>query len=99
MMAFDRMPSPRLEAQTLDTLRSVMQRAVRKGDHGQELQDVLERTASEARDKDIRAEQLLIIMKDLWYSLPDVRTAEDSDRQTELLQELISRCITQYYAT
>jgi hypothetical protein len=99
MMAFDRMPSPRLEAQTLDTLRSVMQRAVRKGDHGQELQDVLERTASEARDKDIQAEQLLVIMKDLWYSLPDVRKAEDTDRQTELLQELISRCITQYYAT
>jgi hypothetical protein len=98
MMAFDRMPSPRLEAQTLDALRSVMQRAVRKGDHGQELQDVLARTASEARDKEIQAEQLLIIMKDLWYSLPDVRTAEDTDRQTELLQELISHCITQYYA-
>jgi hypothetical protein len=99
MMAFDRMPSPRLEAQTLDALRSVMQRAVRKGDHGQELQDVLARTASEAHDKEIQAEQLLIIMKDLWYSLPDVRKAEDTDRQTELLQELISHCITQYYAT
>ena len=98
-MAFDRMPSPRLEAQTLDTLRSVMQRAVRRGDHGQELQDVLARTASEAHDKAIQAEQLLIIMKDLWYSLPDVRKAEDTDRQTELLQELISHCITQYYAT
>ena len=99
MMAFDRMPSPRLEVDTVDALRAVMQRAVNRGDHGQELQDVLMRAATEAREKDIHAEQLLIFMKDLWYSLPDVRKAEDSDRQTELLQELISRCITQYYAS
>ena len=36
-------------------------------------------------------------MKDLWYSLPDLRS-KDTDRQIELLQELISRCITQYYS-
>ena len=98
MMAFDRMPSPRLEAPTLDALRAVMQRAMRKGDHGTELQEVLARAATEAREKDIHAEQLLVIMKDLWHSLPDLRTA-DTDRQNELLQELISRCIAQYYAS
>ena len=98
MMAFDRMPSPRLEAPTLDALRAVMQRAMRKGDHGMELQEVLARAATEAREKDIHAEQLLVIMKDLWHSLPDLRAA-DTDRQNELLQELISRCITQYYAS
>lgn len=99
MMAFDRTPAPRLEAHTIDELRSVMQRAMRKGDHSQELQGVLARAAAEAREKQIHAEQLLVIMKDLWYSLPDLRSVEDSDRQTELLQELISRCISQYYAT
>lgn len=98
MMAFDRMPSQRLEAPTLDALRAVMQRAVRKGDHGMELQEVLARAATEAREKNIHAEQLLVIMKDLWHSLPDLRAA-DTDRQNELLQELISRCITQYYAS
>ena len=48
MMAFDRMPSPRLEAQTLDALRAVMQRAMRKGDHGTELQQVLAQLCSQA---------------------------------------------------
>ena len=99
MMAFDRMPSPRLEDPTVEALRTVMQRAMRKGDHGMELQEVLARAATEAREKDIYAEQLLVIMKDLWYSLPDLRGAADIDRQNELLQELISRCITQYYAS
>ena len=99
MMAFDRMPSPRLEATTLDALRAVMQRAVRKGDHGLELQEALARAATEAREKEIHAEQLLVIMKELWHSLPDLRGAADTERQNELLQELISRCITQYYAS
>jgi len=45
MMAFDRTPAPRLEADTLEALRTVMQRAVRQGDHAQELQDVLIRAA------------------------------------------------------
>ena len=98
IMAFDRTQSPRLEASTLDALRDVMQRAMHRGDHGLELQDVLMRASAEARTKDIQAEHLLIVMKELWYSLPDVRGAGDSDRQTELLQELISRCISQYYA-
>ena len=98
MMAFDRMHSPRLEADTLEALRGVMERAMRRGDHPQELQDILTRAATEARTKDIHAEQLLVIMKELWYSLPDVRGAGDSNRQTELLQELISRCISEYYA-
>ena len=99
MMAFDRMPSPRLEAPTLDALRGVMQRAMRKGDHGTELQDVLALAARDAREKEIHAEHLLVIMKDLWHSLPDLRGAADADRQNELLQELISRCISQYYAS
>jgi transcriptional regulator of aromatic amino acid metabolism len=99
MMAFDRMPSPRLEAETLDALRAVMQRAMHRGDHPRELQDVLTRAATEAREKQIRAEQLLIMLKELWHSLPDLRSVEDSDRQIELLQELISRCIAQYYGT
>jgi hypothetical protein len=96
-MAFDRTQSPRLEADTLEALRDVMERAMRRGDHGQELQDVLTRAAAEARTKDIHAEQLLVIMKELWYSLPDLRTATGDDRQSELLQQLISRCISQYY--
>ena len=98
MMAFHRMPSPHLDIETVQALQTVMQRAVHKGDHEQELQNVLARAATEARTKQIHAEQLLVIMKDLWYSLPDVRSAEDSERQTELLQQLITRCISQYYA-
>ena len=98
-MAVDRTPTPRLEADTLDSLRSVMDRAVKRGNHTHELRVVLTRAAAEARDKAIPPEQLLIIMKDLWHSLPELRRTADSDRQNELLQELITRCIEHYYET
>ena len=98
MMAFDRTPSPRLESDTVDALRVVMNRAVAHGTHPDELHDVLCRAANEARDKGIQAEQLLVVMKDLWHSLPELRSISDGERQNELLQQLISRCIEQYYA-
>jgi hypothetical protein len=97
MMAYERTPSHRLEPETAEALRGVMNRAVARGDHSDELHDVLCRAAAEAREKGIQAEQLLVIMKDLWNSLPELRRVTGSERQTELLQELISRCIERYY--
>jgi hypothetical protein len=97
-MAFERTPhvSPRLGPETMQKLSDVMDRAVRRGDHSDELHDILCRAAGEARERGIRAEQLLVIMKDVWHSLPALQQG-DSERQTELLQELISHCIQQYY--
>jgi len=97
-MAFNRTPSPQLESETAEALRAVMDRAVRRGNHTDELHDILRRVSAEAREKGIQAEQLLIIMKELWYSLPELRRVADNDRQVALLQELISRCIDRYYA-
>ena len=97
-MAFERTPhvSPRLCPETMQQLSEVMDRAVRRGDHSDELHTLLCRAAEEARERGIRAEQLLVIMKDVWHSLPALQQG-DSERQTELLQELISHCIRQYY--
>ena len=99
MMAFDRTPSSRLEPATVEALREVMDRAVRRGNHADELHDVLCRAATEAHDKGIQAEQLLLIMKELWHSIPELKHATDAERQTTLLQELITHCIQRYYAS
>lgn len=99
MMAFERTPSPRLEPDTMEALREVMDRAVRRGNHGDELHDILCRAAAEAHEKGIQAEQLLLVMKELWHSLPELNRASDTDRQTTLLQELITHCIQRYYAS
>ena len=99
MMAFERTPppSPRLDPETIETLSSVMERAARRGNHTDELHDALCRAAGEAHEKGIRAEQLLVIMKDMWHSLPALQELGDSERQAVLLQELITHCIQRYY--
>ena len=47
----------------------------------------------------MQAEQLLLVLKEVWYSLPQLATLPGDDVQTRLLQQLISRCIQQYYAS
>jgi predicted component of type VI protein secretion system len=99
MMAFDRTPShPTLAPETVEALRQSLTRSARQGNHSDDLRDLLCNAAAEARDKGIQAERLLLILKDIWYGLPQVASATSSDAENALLQELISRCIQQYYA-
>jgi hypothetical protein len=99
MMAFDRTPAPQdLEPQTLADLRVALQQSADRGVHGDDLRDVLCRVADEARRKGIQAERLLVLLKDTWYSLPHITGAPSRDNSHALLQELVSRCIHEYYS-
>ena len=99
MMAFDSTPSAStLAPSTVEALRATLSTSVAQGTHGRELHDVLCHAAEEARVKGIHAERLLVILKDIWYGLPDVGAAGSSEAEIALLQELISRCIQEYYS-
>jgi hypothetical protein len=99
MMAFDRTPSPQnLDPDTVEAIRAVLAISVAQGNHSDRLRDLLCTAAAEAREKGIQAERLLVILKDVWYSLPEVAKAKSSTAENALLQELISRCIQEYYA-
>ena len=99
MMAFDR-PSGNtvLDPATEADMRAVLSRSVASGNHGSELKAVLVRAAADARSRGVQAEQLLIALKEVWYSLPQLSAQHNSDVQTRLLQELIARSISEYYA-
>ena len=100
MMAFDRTPNePALDPSTVAELRAVLSRSVMAGNHGDDLKGLLRRAAGEARSKGLQAEQLLVALKDIWYSLPDLSTQPGNEMQTRLLQQLIARCIQEYYGT
>ena len=99
MMAFDRTPSyPTLDPSTVAALRTVLAQSVVQGNHVDALRELLCHAAEEAREKGIQAERLLILLKEIWYSLPEVANAPSVDVENTLLQELISRCIHEYYA-
>ena len=99
MMAFDRnRETPALDAATITELRATFTRSLEAGNHGDELKAVLARAAKDARAKGILAEQLLLALKDIWYSLPQIAAHSGNDVQMRLLQQLIARCIQEYYA-
>jgi hypothetical protein len=99
MMAFDRTPSPpTLASETIESLRVTLTRSIEQGRHSDDLHQLLCEAAAEARTKGIQAERVLVILKDVWYSLPEVAKSRSGASENALLQELISRCIHEYYA-
>ena len=80
MMAFERTPASNdLDPQTIADLRAALEKSANRGTHGDELRDVLCRAAAEARRKGIQAEQLLVVLKDIWYSMPQIAGASRGD--------------------
>ena len=97
MMAFDHTRPVTLGPETVEALRSAFARSLAQGNHDDELGALLSRAADEARGKGIQSEHLLVILKDVWFSLPELASRTGSDAETALLQDLISRCIREYY--
>ena len=99
MMAFDRSSgAPSLDPGLVAELRQTLSRSIATGNHGDELRGLLTRAAGDARSKGLQAEQLLVALKDIWYHLPQVSSQQGTEPQTRLLQQLIARCIQEYYA-
>lgn len=98
MMAFDSSHTPpsRLDDATLDSVREAISAYLSTSD-GDGLQSALMALSSEARAKDVLPEQLLVTLKDLWSSLPEVRHMADHREKTQILQRVVTICIREYY--
>ena len=100
MMAHDSSPPPSagLADATVARTRVALSGYLEDPDeHAQELRDALDAMASEAREKTMLPEQLLVVLKEIWYALPAVRALEDSGAQIRLLQRVVTMCIKEYY--
>ena len=98
MMAHDWTSRPDdLSEETIAAVRSALGRYVVDPTDGDELRASLQTMASEARDKSIRAEQLLVVLKDVWYALPGMRGTIEPTEQVRLLQRVVTMCIGEYY--
>ena len=101
MMAYDSgLPPAALSAETVAALRAALQKYLEEPEaNGQALQSALGRMAQEAHQKSIAPEQLLVALKDVWYSLPAVQTLVEPEGQVRLLQRVVTLCINEYYRT
>jgi hypothetical protein len=100
MMAHDQSaPRPDLSTAAIANLRQALSDFLTNPADTSKLDGALRSLTAEARDKHVHAEQLLIVLKDLWYGLPQVRETPAGDAQNTLLQRVITQCIRQYYST
>ena len=101
MMAFDSSHNPpgRLDDATVDGLRAALRAFLGNGGSSTTLKDALIQMSREARERGILPEQLLIVLKDTWSTLPEVRVMDNTNEQVRLLQRVVTMCIKEYYGT
>ena len=100
MMAYESSPPPAagLAEETVARTRVALSNYLEDSEAGSaELRDALDAMAAEARSKSMLPEQLLVVLKDVWYALPAVRAIDDSGAQIRLLQRVVTMCIKEYY--
>jgi len=100
MMAYDsgQTPPSRLDDASIDALRVALRSYLQDSKDPSILQPSLLAIASEARARDILPEQLLVVLKDVWSTLPEVRSMMNSREQVNLLQRVVTMCIKEYYS-
>lgn len=100
MMAQDSTPPRRqLSAEAIGSLEAALQRYLVGEPESAALQSTLRQISAEARDRGIHAEQMIVLLKDLWFQLPEIRSAPPGDQQPEMLQRAVTLCIREYYAS
>ena len=87
-----------LAEETIAAVRAALVRYVDAPSNGDELRSALHAVAADARAKSVAPEQLLVALKDIWYSLPVGRSRHDPTQQIQLLQRVVTMCIKEYYA-
>ena len=100
MMAFDSSPTPpsRLDDATVTAVRDALRDYLVDDSHPHALRGALQRMSAEARQKGVRAEQLLVLLKDAWSTIPEVRAMTDARAQSHRLQHVVTMCIKEYYS-
>ena len=100
MMAFDasRTPPSRLDDETIASVRDALRGYLANANHASPLRQALLLMATEARGKTMVPEQLLVVLKELWGGLAEVRAMADLEQQIRLQQRVVTMCIKEYYS-
>ena len=90
-------PAIPLSHDALDAMRHAVRVSLEQPAEASGLRAALRAVAVEAQARQIRAEQLIVVLKQVWHTVPEVRSAPTRDIQDGLLDRLITACIQEYY--
>jgi hypothetical protein len=87
-----------LSSATVAKFRSALTRQIERPQGiDPDLRIVIQAVAREARGRHLRAEQLVIIFKNIWDTLPEITFAADTAAREMVRQQLVTFCIEEYY--
>ena len=98
MRTRDDLQSSVLSERAMTALRSALQGQLRQPSADHSLRRALRALCIEARTRELRAEQLILLFKGVWHTLPESR-GKDTRKKQEMLDRLITICVEEYYAT
>jgi hypothetical protein len=100
MMAYDSSQDPpsRLDDETVAAVRDALRVYISKSPDADALQQALMRMSVQARERAILPEHVLVVLKDMWSTLPEVRAMPETDEQIRMLQRVVTMCIKEYYS-
>ena len=81
-----------------DALRQELSDGVSSKRCSAELTHAIRVMCSVARDRGLRAEDVIIIFKSAWSSLPGVGPRAGDVRRNELFEQAVTLCIRSYYS-
>ena len=88
-----------LSESTMKELRRALTEQLKEpGNPTPELANLLKEVAREAREKNIRPEELIVMFKQLWNSLAESLRPQNADQYERVRQRLVTLCIQAYYA-
>lgn len=90
-------PSPSLAEETLRAVDRALAAYLANPPRPAELDDALAALATEAREKAILPERLIVILKNLWFARPEVDAMTSTADQSRLLERVVTKCMTKYY--
>ena len=84
---------------TVEALRRALRAKPDGPPSGGDLRRAVRLLCDEVRGKGLSAEQLLVSFKELWQSLPEAGQLPFGPMRREVLDNIITMCIEEYYAT
>ena len=82
---------------TLTALRNALRTHLAGRPTGGELHRALNALCAEAHGRGLRAEELLVRLKQVFYQLPEVQELPHGSDRNDLLNRVVSVCIEEYY--
>lgn len=87
-----------LSERATTAVRSALQGQLRQPSADLSLRRALRALCLEARARELRAEQVIVLFKRAWDTLPESR-GRDGGKKQEMLDRVITVCVEEYYAT